>query len=214
MRRSSMVTTLLMGGLLVAACGGGEDMEEAAAGGVEMEMTAAADEVTCYIAGATYDETQDRPSPLQMVEFSYEGGTGLLCYGAPSARERAIMGGLVPYGQPWRLGANEPTTIHLTGPAIVGGVELEPGSYSLYAVPGEGEWEIFINSNWERWGIPIDAGVQSANIGSFTVEPEPMDETVEILSYAWEPMAENTMGDIVLEWENTRVSFHVHPVEN
>ena len=122
------------------------------------------------------------------------------------------MGGLVVYGQPERIGANEPTTIHLAGPASVGGVELEPGSYSIYAIPGADEWEFVINSNWERWGIPIDEGVRATDVGSFTAEPEATEEFVETLQYSFEPMADNTMGDVVLEWENTRVRFHVHPV--
>jgi len=49
------------------------------------------------------------------------------------------MGDLVPYGEPWRAGANEATAIHLTAPARVGGVALEAGSYSLYTVPNESE---------------------------------------------------------------------------
>lgn len=208
MRNRVFTGVFLIGGLMVAACGGGEDMGEAP----ESEMdVAAGDELNCYIAGATLEETRDRPSPLEMTEFTFDGGQGLLCYGAPSARDRTVMGELVPFGQPWRIGANEPTTIHLSGPANVGGVELEPGSYSLYAVPGQDEWQFFINSNWERWGIPINDEVRAGDIGSFTVEPEPVDSMVETLTYSFEPMAENTMGDIVMQWENTQVKFHVHP---
>ena len=121
------------------------------------------------------------------------------------------MGGLVVYGQPERIGANEPTTIHLTGPASVGGVPLEAGSYSIYAIASEDEWEFFINSNWERWGIPIDDAVRTAEVGSFTATPERIDEMVETLAYRFEPMADGTMGDIVMEWEHTRVKFHLHP---
>jgi hypothetical protein len=121
------------------------------------------------------------------------------------------MGGLLVYGQPERIGANEPTTIHLAGPATVGGVVLEPGSYSLYAVPNEGEWQFFLNSNWERWGIPIDESVRTTEVGTFAVEPESTDEFVETLRYRFEPMAENTMGDMIMEWENTRLRFHIHP---
>ena len=71
---------------------------------------------------------------------------GSLCYGAPSARGREIMGGLLVYGQPEPIGANEPTTTHLHAPATVGGVELEPGSYSIYAIADEDEWEFFIDT--------------------------------------------------------------------
>lgn len=210
MRRSTTLPLLLFGGLALVACGGGQEaVEEAAA--AEMDM-ATGTELACYLARGTMAEAEERPSPLRQTRFSVGGNDGLLCYGAPSARGREIMGGLVVYGQPERIGANEPTTIHLAGPAVVGGVELEAGSYSIYAIPGADEWEFFVNSSWERWGIPIDESVRAADVGSFTATPEPMDEFVETLQYRFEPQADNTMGDIVMEWENTRVKFHVHPV--
>ncbi|MDH3271590.1 MAG: DUF2911 domain-containing protein [Gemmatimonadota bacterium] len=208
MRRYSTLPALFIGSFFLAACAGGEEAAMAETG-TEMEV-ATSNGLECYLARGTMAEAQERPSPLRETAFSVGGNDGLLCYGAPSARGREIMGGLLVYGQPERIGANEPTTIHLSGPANVGGVQLEPGSYSLYAIPMENEWEFFINSNWERWGIPIDEAVRASEVGSFTAEPAPMDEYVETLQYRFEPM-DGEMGNIVLEWENTRVSFHVHP---
>jgi len=209
MRYQMTLPPLFFSAILVAACAapeaGDEDMGEAQA----MEQSVEAPE--CYIASGTLEEAQALPSPLTQTEITFEGGRGLLCYGAPSARGREIMGGLLVYGQPERIGANEPTTIHLTAPAAVGGVSLEPGSYSIYAIANEDEWHFFINSNWQRWGIPIDAEVRATEVGSFTATPTATEEMVETLTYRWEPNAENTMGDVVLEWENTRVKFHVHP---
>jgi hypothetical protein len=200
MRRTSTRSFLTAATLLVAACGG-DAMEEAQPGG-GMD-TAAADGLACYIARGTMAEAQERPSPLSLTRLEVGDTDGLLCYGAPSARGREIMGGLVVFGQLERIGANEPTTLHLDGPADVGGVELAPGSYSIYAVPAADEWQIFLNSNWQRWGIPIDDGVRASEVGSFTATPEPMDEFVETLRYRWEN------GELLLEWENTRVRIPV-----
>jgi len=205
MRRFSTLPALLFGGLLVAACGG-ENMGEAESS--EMDV-ASGDPLECYLARGTMAEAQERPSPLMQTSFSAGGSDGLLCYGAPSARGREIMGGLLVYGQPERIGANEPTTLHLSGPANFGGVDLDAGSYSIYAVPAADEWVFFVNSNWERWGIPIDDAVRAAEIGTFTATPEPMDEYVETLRYRFEATADNSMGNLVLEWENTRVTVHV-----
>jgi len=210
MPRSVTVSALILG-LTLGACAGEEAMEEPPEAQASQMDVAAGDALECYLARGTLAEAQERPSPLRWTEFSVGGHEGLLCYGAPSARGRDIMGGLLVYGQPERIGANEPTTIHLSGPATVGGVDLEPGSYSLYAIANEDEWEFFLNSNWERWGIPIDAEVRSTEVGSFTATPEETEEYVETLQFRWEPMADGTMGNIVLEWENTRVPFHVHP---
>ena len=205
MRRFSTLPALLFGGLLVAACGG-ENMDEAQSS--EMDV-ASGDPLECYLARGTMAEAQERPSPLMQTPFTAGANDGLLCYGAPSARGRDIMGGLLVYGQPERVGANEPTTIHLSGPANLGGVDLDAGSYSIYAIPAADEWAFFINSNWERWGIPIDDAVRASEIGTFTATPEPMDEFVETLRYRFEPTADGSMGSLVLEWENTRVTIHV-----
>jgi Protein of unknown function (DUF2911) len=193
--------------MFLAACaaGGDEQMGEAQS----MEIDVAAPE--CYIADGTAEEAQARPSPLSQTEFSVGGHAGLLCYGAPSAKGRTVMGELVPWEDAWRAGANEPTTIHLTGPTSVGGVELEAGAYSLYVEPTESEWTFYLNSNSQRWGIPIDADIRASEVGSFTATPEPMDEMVETLQYRWEPSEDGTMGDMVFEWEHTRVKFHIHP---
>ena len=120
------------------------------------------------------------------------------------------MGALVPFGSPWRMGANEATAIHLPVAARIGEVEVEAGSYSLWAVPGADAWEIHVNGNVERWGIPINDEVQGADVGSFTVTPGATDEMVETMTFSWESHGEG-MGALVLAWENTRVEIPVHP---
>lgn len=217
-RHIPLLTTIFLGLGLTAACGSGSAEEgraqtgdagatEAAAPGGEA-ATRTAQELSCFLRGATPEEAQGRPSPLRELRFTLAGGgEALLCYGAPSARGREIMGGLVPFDRPWRAGANEATAIHLTGAASIGGVEVQPGSYSLYTIPGEEEWQIFLNSNWQRWGIPINDAVRETEIGNVTVDAESIDEPVETLTFRYAD------GAIVMEWENTRVSIPVGPPE-
>ena len=186
--------------LLVAGCGGGSEageaeMAETAEAMDEMEMADAG--LACVVMG----DLDGRQSPLQELSFSYDGGEGLLCYGAPSARERVVMGELVPYGQVWRLGANEATALHLSAAATVGGVALGPGSYSLYATPGETEWTFHVNSEYDRWGIPIDATVQSTEVGSFMATPSATAEMVEMMTF------EQVDGALRFSWENTQVDI-------
>ena len=206
--RVSRTFPAILAVLGMAACGGGEPPAEE----VPAPEIAAAPASPCYIANGSMDEARARPSPLSEVAFSVGGFAGTLCYGAPSANGRQIMGGLVPFGEIWRLGANEATAIHLTGPALVGGIQLEAGSYSLYAIPGEAEWTFFLNTNVNRWGIPMDEGVRGTELGSFTAAVEATEAPVESLTFRYELWDDGTMGDIVLEWENTRVKFHLHPV--
>ena len=111
---------------------------------------------SCQFRG-TEDALAERSSPLDSVTVSLGTFTGKLCYGRPTVRGRAMIGGQLPYGMPWEMGANEPTTLHLPFPARVGSVDLDPGTFSLYAIPGEGDWTIVVNGNPDRWGVPISA---------------------------------------------------------
>jgi hypothetical protein len=168
-----------------------------------------AQDMSCYLARGSMEEAAQRPSPLGQTVISMNDESALLCYGRPSAKGRTVMGELVPFGQPWRIGANEATALHLPFAAEVGGVELEAGSYSLYAVPGAEEWTFTINSNHERWGVPINDEVKAADVGSFTRSVKATDDSVEQLTVSWHSHGEGT-GHLVIQWENTSVEIPVH----
>ncbi len=216
-RFSSLLPTL---GLLtaLAACGGGEapagdtDTGAAPESGSQPAASASAGSggLSCTLQGATLEEARARVSPHRSLSFNLGSNPALLCYGAPSTRDREIMGGLVPYGEPWRMGADEPTTLHLSSRANVGGVALQPGSYSIYGIPGEDQWEIFINSNVARWGIPIDASVRATEIGSFTVTPQELPTPVETLTYEFEEAAGGEPGgELLLQWATTLIRIPI-----
>lgn len=167
----------------------------------------ASEALTCWLRQGTMEEAAERPSPLRETTIALGGQEAKLCYGAPSTRGRTVFGELVTFGVPWRSGANEATALHLPFAAVVGDIALEPGSYSLYTVPGEEEWGVVVNGTAERWGIPISEEVRAADIGSFTV-PRESTEMVETLTYEWEPGGEG-FGHLVLLWETTRVPIPV-----
>ena len=154
----------------------------------------------CQFRGAP-DALAERPSPLDSVNVRLGGESAKLCYGRPSARGRTMIGGEDPYGSPWRFGANEPTTLHLPFSATIGGVAVEPGSYSLYAIPEAAAWTIVVNGNTNRWGIPISPDVRRADIGSFEVRPSSSGSYVETLTLDFE--GSGSAGAIVYAWENT-----------
>ena len=170
--------------------------------------TAAAQETPACAFTAQGEELTGRASPPDSSSAELDGGVAKVCFSSPRMRDREIMGGLVPFGQPWRLGANEPTTLHVTVPASLGDVALEPGSYALYAVPGQEAWEIVVNDAVDRWGIPIDEQVRENDVGSVTVTPESTEATVEALDIRLEPM-EGGGATFVAEWEDTRVSVPI-----
>src|SRR5438046_8719900 len=85
---------------------------------------------TCWIRGSA-DKLAERPSPLDSIAVQIGGGTMKLCYSRPSARGRKIMGGLVPFEQPWLLGATEAKSINVPFPADIAGMPVTPGNYRI-----------------------------------------------------------------------------------
>ncbi len=166
----------------------------------------------CWIQGPA-NQVARRASPLDSATAEIGGARALVCYGRPSARSRKIMGGLVPFGEAWRLGANEATTISVPFAAEIAGVRVPPGAYSLYAIPGESSWRIVVNRGAKRWGIPIDAGVRAQDVGTGTAKVEKVNEYVEQLTLKFEP-PQGTATELVVEWEKTRVRIPVRRVES
>lgn len=169
-------------------------------------------QLQCSFQGAPED-LADRASPLDSVIVSLDGSEAKLCYGAPSARGRTMLGNdaWVPWGQPWRLGANEPTTLHLTFPAEIAGIRVEPGSYALYVVPEAGIWRLHVNDAVERWGIPISEEVQAADVGTGVLPMEPLDRHVETLSFHFAPTGHGA-GHLVMDWETSRMRIPLKKV--
>jgi len=152
-----------------------------------------------------------RPSPLDSSQVTVAGAVLKVCYGRPSVRGRQVAGELVPYGQPWRLGANEPTTLHLPFAAEVAGVRVEPGTYTLYVVASEREWEVHVNRAVNRWGIPIDAGVRAEDVGKGSVPVEQVNPPVEVLTLSFAP-ARGNGTELVVEWERLKVRIPIRRI--
>src|SRR5882757_5171671 len=96
-------------------------------------------------------------SPAAEARYQKDGVTVKVDYCRPAAKGRVIFGeksagALQPFGQYWRVGANEATVFETNLPLLVSGKELNAGKYSLYAFPGANTWTIAFNSDWDRWG--------------------------------------------------------------
>lgn len=118
------------------------------------------------------------------------------------------MGRLVPFDRPWRFGADEATAIHVSFPASIAGVAVEPGWYTVYAIPGEEVWRIVVNGQTQRWGIPIDDAVRSRDVGSGVVVVERADAPVELLTLTLQRVSP-AEATLVAEWEQTRVRIPI-----
>lgn len=174
----------------------------------DAEAAMAQEAPACSFQGSA-EELAERASPPDSSSVTLGDGVLKICYSSPRKRGREIFGGLVPYDQPWRLGANEPTTLHVTTPVTVGEVELAPGSYAVYAVPGTEGWEVVFNGAVERWGIPIDEEVRQHDVGSVGVTPSATESTVENMTLTLE--ASDGGATLAMAWDDTRWSVGIRP---
>jgi hypothetical protein len=143
-----------------------------------------------------------------VVQIPVGEGTVQVCYGRPAARGRKVFGGMVPYGELWRTGANEPTRIYTDQPISIAGIRLEPGRYSLYSRPGADAWEIFLNRSTLHWGNDLSQSVLAQEIGRATVLVEPLDAHAETLTVRSESRTAD-VADLMFEWEGTRVRLEL-----
>ena len=126
-------------------------------------------------------------------------------YHRPAVNKREVWGKLVPYGQVWRAGANENTTIEFSTPVTVGGKTLPAGTYGLHTMPGEKDWSVMLSSTSTAWGsFSYD---EKEDVVRFSVTPKPADFE-ERLEYRFENPTDNSV-DVVLQWEKLQLSFPI-----
>lgn len=119
-------------------------------------------------------------------------------YSRPQRQGRTIFGNLVPYGQPWRLGANEATEIELFGKTTIQGKSVEKGRYILYCIPQEDNWTIVFNSNLFTWGLKPNA---ADDVYRFTIPVQQTEHTLEHFTMVFTPS--ETGADLVIGWEQS-----------
>jgi hypothetical protein len=157
-------------------------------------------------AAAVADEAKKKPlSPPAKAEITVDGKKITVNYSAPSKRDRAIMGALVPYGEVWRTGANAATTLTTDADLMIGHVHVPAGSYTLFTIPGEKEWTLIVNKQTGQWGTKYD---QSQDLGRVKMKVAPVKDTVETFVIGLEP-AGGKKANLSLTWENVAASVPV-----
>lgn len=129
-----------------------------------------------------------------------------ITYGQPSARGRDIFGGLVPYGQVWRTGANEATTISFSDDVQIEGQPLSAGTYGLFTLPGEEEWTIIFNETADQWGaFDYDDSQDALRVSVAPMQPPHPHEQ---MAFHFSNVTD-TSAVIGLVWDETRVPFTI-----
>ena len=154
----------------------------------------------CLIVLGVDSTAYSQKSPAATMSASVGGVDVEVNYAQPSARERQIMGGLVPYDKVWRTGANAATLISFASDAKVEGKDIKAGQYSLYTIPGKDKWTIIINGATGQWGTQY---AQDKDVLRVEVPSGKTKDYVETFTISEDGK------NVILAWENTEVKFSV-----
>lgn len=139
-------------------------------------------------------------SPRDSTTTSTAGARITIDYGRPSLRGRDLQV-LVPHGQVWRVGANAATRLSSDRPLRIGDLDLEPGDYSIFAIPGPDSWTLIVNSRTGMSGLDRDPDL---DLGRVPMTVRQLDQHIERFTIAIDPTPDG--GVIRLRWGRTEAS--------
>jgi hypothetical protein len=148
-------------------------------------------------------------SPPAKAEVTLTNGAITIDYCQPSMHGRTIFGGLVPYGEVWRTGANAATTLKTTAKLQIGDLSVPAGTYTIYSVPSPDGWTLVVNKQTGQWGTVYD---KSQDFGRVKMSTGSTSLPVETFVIDFE----KTMGnatELHLKWANVDASVQVTAVK-
>ena len=164
------------------------------------------------LRGSAQQDKGQRPSPPAQAVFHFaDGKTVTVDYSSPHAKGRKIFGGLVPYGQVWRAGANEATTITTETAVTVGGKSVPAGTYTLFTIPNADKWTLIISKTTKNdkggplWGTNY-AG-EGQDLARTDMKVSSLPAPVENFTVALDKVGNGT--SLRMDWETTRASVEI-----
>jgi hypothetical protein len=160
----------------------------------------------CMGAGSRQKTPNNKLSPPADADMKLGGHEIEIEYNAPSARGRKVEGGLIPYGDVWRTGADAATTLTADADVMIGGsLRVPKGVYTVYTLASEGAWQLIINKQTGQWGTEYDQG---KDLGRVPLKLTKLSAPVEKFEIKLEPAGANT-GALSLRWGTTEASVSV-----
>jgi hypothetical protein len=144
------------------------------------------------------------PPGEAMLKFD-DGKTVAINYSRPSMRGRKIFGGLVPYDEVWRTGANSATSLKTDVALTVGSANVPAGSYTLYTLPGATSWKLIINKQTGQWGTEYD---KSQDLARVDMKVGQRSSPLEEFTISFDKTGGNS-ATLKLEWDTTVASVDV-----
>lgn len=155
-----------------------------------------------------FSQKLELPATSSAQKIEQQLGTSKITvnYARPSVKGRKIFGGLVPYGQVWRTGANKVTDIAFDKPVSLDGHLVPAGKYGLVTVPGKDRWTIILTSQADIWGVyEYD---RSKDVLRFDVPVRKAKQAQETLTLSFEDVSP-FKATFRMAWEKTLVEFPI-----
>ena len=140
-------------------------------------------------------------SPHVRSEWTVDGAALSIEYGRPSLKGRAVGKEVATNGKPWRTGADEATTLKTDKPLKFGTLAVPAGTYTLYTLPGETEWQLIVSKKTGQWGVPYPEG---QDLGRVPMKVGKTSAPVEQLTIAVDDTPAG--GTLRVEWGSTSAS--------
>ena len=138
-------------------------------------------------------------SPPATANVTLDGKTITVKYNSPRLKGRTIGADIVPYGEPWRTGANPATTLITPVNLKIGTLDVPPGTYTLFTLPNKDQWLFIVSKKTGEWGIPYPEG---NDLGRTPMTSKPMSSSQEDMSITFENTKGNTT-QLHVKWGTT-----------
>jgi hypothetical protein len=138
-------------------------------------------------------------SPPAVATVNFGGQEVTIKYNTPHMRGRKIMGGLVPYGQVWRTGANPATTLITPVSLHIGSLLVPAGTYTIYTLPSAGEWKLIVNKQTGQWGTVYN---EPMDLGRVPMKSKTLAAPQEVMSISFDKTKKDST-ELHVRWETT-----------
>lgn len=145
-------------------------------------------------------------SPVQTIKQDFGLGSIEVVYSRPSAKGRRVFGDLVQNGKLWRTGANEVSKIRFSDPVEIAGKKIDSGTYALYSIPNEENWEVILNKGVNNWGV--DGYNENKDVTRFKIIPEKNKSNIETFTMQFEDVKAESCK-LQLMWANKLISIPI-----
>ena len=142
-------------------------------------------------------------SPPADTSVTINGKKISIAYHSPQMHGRKIFGGLVPFGEVWRAGANEATALHTDADLQIKSLHVPKGDYTIFILPTANSWQLIINKQTGQWGLEYH---QNMDLGRVPMDLSPSPRLIDV----WKMTLSSTGGNKGLlrtEWEKTIASI-------